>query len=131
MIANKTWQRSIAVENDEQKNEGLSKEEILARSRAENKHGDEREQQSLYKAAYTATAVGFILYGIIAIVLAVLGKHSYEMTIVMFGIMGTMYTVWGVKTTKRRALFLSAGIVAISASVVAAVCWILEICGVM
>lgn len=119
------------MENDEQKNEGLSKEEILARSRAENKHGDEREQQSLYKAAYTATAVGFILYGIIAIVLAVLGKHSYEMTIVMFGIMGTMYTVWGVKTTKRRALFLSAGIVAISASVVAAVCWILEICGVM
>lgn len=117
------------MENDE-KEKTPSKEEILAQSRAENKNGDEREVQYLYKGAYLATAVGFLLYGIISIVLAVLDKVSCEMNIVTFAILGTMYTVFGAKTTKRKALFLSAGIVCLASSVITAVCWILMLCGV-
>ncbi len=119
------------MEKNEKEEIGLSKEEILAKSREENKYGDEREQQSLYRAAYTSTAVGFFLYGIISVVLALLNKHSYEMNIVTFAIIGTMYTIWGVKSTKRKPLFLSAGIICIVASVVTLVCWILQLCGVV
>ncbi len=122
------------MENDEkekiEKEKILSKEEILAQSREENKNGDEREVQYLYKGAYLATAVGFLLYGIISVVLAVLDKQSYEMNIVTFAILGTMYTVFGAKTTKRKPLFLSAGIVCLVASVGTMVCWILSLCGV-
>ncbi len=118
------------MENDEKEEKALSKEEILAKSREENKNGDEREQQSLYIAAYIATAIGFLLYGIISIVLAILDKQSYEMNIVIFAIIGTMYTIWGVKTTKRKRLFLAAGIVSLAAFVTALICWILELCGI-
>lgn len=118
------------MENDGKENEILNKEEILAKSREENKHGDEREQQSIYMAAYTATGVGFLLYGIISIVLALFDKYSYEMNIVIFAIMGTMYIIWGVKTTKRKPIFLAAGIVCIAAFVAALICWILQLCGI-
>lgn len=118
------------MENDD-KETMLSKEEILTKSREENKNGDEREQQYLYKGAYLATAVGFLVYGIISVVLAIFDKPSYEMNIVIFAILGTMYTVFGLKTTKRKQLFLCAGIISIAASVVATVCWILQLCGVV
>lgn len=118
------------MENDEKENEVMSKDEILAKSREENKHGDEREQQSIYKAAYIATGVGFLLYGIINIVLALFDKHSYEMDIVTFAIIGTMYTIWGIKTTKLKPFFLAAGIVCIAAFVTSLVCWILQLCGI-
>ncbi len=109
----------------------LSKEEILAQSRKENKDGDEREQQYLYKGAYIATAVGFLLYGIISIVLAIFDKESYEMNVVTFAILGTMYTIFGAKTTKRKPLFLAAGIVCITASVATLICWILQLCSII
>ncbi len=115
--------------NEEDKN--LSKEEVLDRSRKENKNGDERELQYLYKGAYIATAVGFLLYGIISIVLAILDRESYEMNVVIFAIIGTMYTIFGVKTTKRKKLFLAAGIVSLTAFVITLVCWILELCSVI
>ena len=118
------------MENGDDK-QGLSKEEILAKSREENKNGDERESQALHRAAFTATGVGFLLYGIITIVLAVLDKHSYEMNVVTFGMLGTMYTIWGIKTTKRKPLFLSTGVVCIAACVVSLACWIMELCGVI
>ncbi len=113
------------------KESNLSKEEILAKSREENKNGDEREQQYLYKGAYLATAVGFLLYGIISVVLAIYEKQSYEMNVVTFAIIGTMYTIFGLKTTKRKPLFLCAGIICITASAFALVCWILQLCGVI
>ncbi len=119
------------MENGNKETEVMDKEEILARSREENKHGDEREQQALYKAAYIATAVGFLLYGILSVVLAIFDRHSYEMNIVTFAIIGTMYTIWGFKTTKRRQLFLAAGIVCLIASVTSLVCWILQLCGII
>ncbi len=108
----------------------LSKEEILAKSRAENKHGDEREMQSLYRAAYLATAIGFLLYGIINIVLAILDRHSFEMNIVTFATLGTMYLLWGIKTSKHKKLFLAAGIVCLATAIISSVGWILELCGV-
>jgi len=117
------------MEKEEEKN--LTKEEILAISRKENKNGDEREKQYLYKAAFTATAIGFILYGIISVVLAVLDKKSYEMNAVFFAMIGSMYFMFGLKATKRRPLYLAAGCVCIAASVVALVLWILGLCGVM
>ncbi len=116
---------------DNEKETSLSKEEILDRSRKENKNGDERENEYLYKGAYIATAVGFILYGIISIVLAVFDKVSYEMNIVTFAIIGTMYTVFGFKTTKRKPLFLAAGFICLTASVAMLICWILQLCGVI
>ncbi len=118
------------MENDEKEEKQLSKEEILEKSRKENKDGDEREKQYLYKGAYFATCIGFLLYGIISIVLAILEKPSYEMNIVLFAIIGTMYTVFGAKTTKHKKLFLCAGIVCLVASVTTLVCWILMLCGI-
>lgn len=118
------------MENDGKEKEVISKEDILAMSRKENRHGDEREQQSIYRAAYLATSVGFLLYGIISIVLALLDKYSYEMNIVSFAITGTMYTIMGIKTTKRKPLFLAAGLLCIAASVVNLICWILQLCGI-
>lgn len=117
------------MQNDDKEND-YNREEILARSREDNKNGDEMEKQYLYKGAFLATGVGFFLYGIISIVIAVLGSLSYEMNIVTFAIIGTMYTVFGVKATKRRPLFLSAGIVCLVTSLVTTVCWILRLCGV-
>ncbi len=131
------------MENDEQEN-GMSKEEnfeqsravdrekILEQSRAENKDGDEREKQYLYRGAYLATAVGFLLYGIISIVLAFLDKRMpYEMNIVTFAILGTMYLIFGIKTSKRKPLFLATGIVCLVSCLIALVCWILDLSGVM
>ena len=118
------------MENDSKENKVMSKEEILAKSREENKHWDERELQSIYKAAYTATSVGFLLYGIISIVLALFDKFSYEMNIVTFAIIGTMYTIWGIKTTKRKPFFLAAGTVCVAASIASLICWILQLCGI-
>lgn len=103
------------MENNEKEEKAMDKEEILAKSREENKDGDEREKQFLYKCAYIATAVGLILYGIISVVLAFTDEMSYEMNIVTFAIIGTMYTIFGVKTTKRKPLFLAAGIVCLVA----------------
>jgi len=122
-------QENLAKENKIMEKE--EKEKILAQSREENKNGDEREQQYLYKGAYLATAVGFLLYGIISIVLSVLDRHSYEMNIVTFAMIGTMYTIFGMTTSKRKPLFLAAGIVCIAASVTALVAWILQLCGVI
>lgn len=115
--------------NDEEKT--LNKEEILAKSREENKNGDEREKHALYTAAYTATMIGFLLWGIISVVLSVLDRQSFEMNIVPFATIGTMYTIWGIKMTKRKAVFLVAGIVCITAAVFNLVAWILQLCGVM
>ncbi len=117
------------MESNENEEKVMDKEEILAKSREENKHGDEREEQFLYKGAYFATAVGFILTGIISVVLAIFDKVSYEMNIVTFAIIGTMDTIFGAKTSKRKQLFLATGVVSIAASVVALVCWILQLCG--
>lgn len=115
--------------DNEQKEQATNKEEILSKSRKENKNGDEREQQYLYKGAYFATSVGFLLYGIITVVLAIFDKHSYEMNVVTFAIIGTMYTAFGLKTSKRKPLFLAEGIICIAASVVSLICWILQLCG--
>ncbi len=118
------------MENNEERTT-LSKEEILAKSRKENENGDEREQQALYRAGYAATSIGFFLYGIISVVLAALGRHSYEMNIVVFAIIGTMYTILGLNNAKHKRVFLTSGIVCILSSVTTLVCWILELCGVV
>lgn len=112
-------------------NKGLGRDEILAKSREENKYGDEREQQALYRAAYAATAVGMFIYGIMSVVLSLMGRCSYEMNVVTFAIIGTMYTVWGLKSAKRRRLLLTAGIVCTVSSVTSLVCWILQLCGIV
>ncbi len=119
------------MEEDENEQKTLDKEQILAKSREENKNGDEREKQYLYKGAYIATAVGFLLYGIISVVLAIFEKESFEMNIVTFAIIGTMYLIFGLKTTKRKPLFLAAGIVCLTTAVATMICWILQLCEIL
>jgi len=114
---------------DDQKEDDLSKEEILAKSREENKNGDERDKQCLYRSAFAATLIGFVLCGIVNIVLSILDRQSYEMNMVIFATVGSMYLMWGIKTSKHRPLFLGAGSVCIAASVVALIGWILQLCG--
>jgi len=116
-------------ENDEKKT--LSKEEILAQNRADNKNGDEREMQFLYKGAFFASAIGFCLSGIISLVLSFFDMESYEMNAVTFAIIGIMYTIFGVKTTKHKKLFLAAGIIGLIATAIFLTCWILQLCSVI
>ncbi len=127
------------MENNESKpsatikaNAQLTREEILASSRKENKNGDERDQNLYNKSMSIAYSIGILLIVIITLVnTIVLDKITAEMWIVYTG----MSTVWplyfGIKVRKHRPLFLACGIICGIACVFWIVYYVLELCGVV
>lgn len=108
-----------------------TRDEILARSRAENRHGDERDNHIYKSAIQIAYSIGLILTGIIMLVSSILGELPAELMIVYMGMTGTMGLYCGIRFTKRKPLFIACGVICLIASAFFTVYWILQLCGVM
>lgn len=121
-------------ENKQQEEQSLqsSREEILALSRKENKHGDEREMQTYNKALQLGYGVGFICLSLVMIVNIIVDDVlPLEMWICFTAYMATMGLYYGIKTnTKKKALFLTEGIFGVACFIFFLVAWILKLCGV-
>ena len=86
----------------------MNKEEILARSRNENKGMDIIELQSLEKASRIAAQVGMLLCCFVAVMeVAVTGQVSMESWLIYFGILSTLFLMKYRLMKKRHELFLS------------------------
>ena len=86
----------------------MNKEEILARSRNENKGMDIIELQSLEKASRIAAQVGMLLCCFVAVMeVAVTGQVSMESWLIYFGILSTLFLMKYRLMKKRQQLFLS------------------------
>ncbi len=110
----------------------LSREEILAISRNENKNGDEREKNLYGKGLQIAYSIGVILIGVISLVNSiVVGKTPVELWIVYMGITAVWALYYGIKVGKHRPLYLTCGILCSIVCVLFTVYWILGLCGVI
>ena len=108
-----------------------SRDEILAKSREENKQGDEREKIIYGKGLQIAFSIGIILIGIISLVnTIVVGKTPIELWIVYMGITAVWSLYYGIKAGKHRPLFLTCGIICSISFLFFTVTWILGLCGV-
>ena len=116
----------------EEENAQPSREKILALSRKENKHGDEREMQTYNKALQLGYGVGMICLSVVMIVnIIVEDVLPLEMWICFTAYMATMGLYYGIKTnTKKKALFLTEGIFGVACFIFFLVAWILKLCGV-
>ncbi len=120
-----------AQESGVQGNDELSREDILAASRKENKDGDEREQQTYNRALSLGYGVGMILLGIVMIVSVIVeDKIPAELWMCCSVVWATSGLYYGIRTSKHKWLFLASGIISIIACVFFTVYWILQLCGV-
>lgn len=118
-------------ESAEEGNTQPSREQILAASRKENKNGDERDMQAYNKALQLAYGVGMICLSVIMIVnIIVEDMLPLEMWICFSAIMATQGLYYGIKTAKRKWLFLTEGILGVVCFIFFLVAWILKLCGV-
>ena len=86
----------------------MNKEEILARSRNENKGMDIIELQSLEKASKVAAKVGMLLCCFVAVMeVAVTGQLSLGSWLIYFGILCTLFFMKYRLMKKRHELLLS------------------------
>ena len=92
---------------EENQNTQLSREEILAISREENKHGDEREKQYYLKANSLAFSVGLFIAGIIIIVTVLTsGRMPAEIFLLICAMQAEQSIVIAVGTRKLRKMYL-------------------------
>ncbi len=120
-----------AQESGTQENSELSREEILAASRKENKDGDEREQQTYNRATSLGYGVGMILLAIVMLVSVIVeDKIPAELWMCYSAVWATSGLYYGIRTSKHKWLFLASGIIGIIACVFFTVFWILQLCGV-
>ncbi len=131
--------KGAKMENNENKpsdttietNAQLTREEILASSRKENKQGDERDKNLYNKGMRIAYSIGVLLIGIITIVnTIVLDKITAEIWIVYMGMTTAWSLYYGIKVRKHRPLFLACGIICGIACVFWIVYYILGLSGV-
>lgn len=109
----------------------LSREQILEASRKENKNGDEREMQAYNKSLQLAFGVGMICLGVIMLVNVIVEDIlPLEMWICFSAMMATMGLYYGIKTVKRKWLFLTEGIIGVITFIFMLVAWILKLCGI-
>ena len=117
---------------EENQNAQLSREEILAISREENKHGDEREKQYYLKANALAFSVGLLVAGIIIIVTVLTsGRLPAEILLLTCSMQAVQSIVVAVGTRKLRKMYLVIGITEAVVAVFFLVYWILQLCGVI
>lgn len=86
----------------------MNKEDILARSRAENQGTDEYETQILEKAGKLSAQVGMLMCCMIAVIsVAVTGQINYGCWIIYFAILSTLFWTKWLYMKKRHELILS------------------------
>ena len=86
----------------------MQKDEILKKSRMENKNMDEREMSVLASAGKLAARVGMLMCCVIA-VLEVLftDRINYASWMIYFSILGTIFTMKYLKLHRRHELLLA------------------------
>lgn len=106
----------------------MNKEEVLSRSRKENKDGDEREMQIMANASKVGMAVG----GILSVILAIVSSFSDEANLIgitawaiYFSMIGSNDIYQYIKTKKRKNLI--GGIITIIACIASLVSLIILI----
>lgn len=115
----------------EDTNATLSKEDILAASRKENKNGDERERQGMLSANSLAMSTGLLIGGIVMLVsVIVTGKLPIEIWLVIGGMEAVQFIGNAVKMSKQRVLYIVLSVLMCLCFISFVVLWILELCGV-
>ena len=85
----------------------MTKEEILAKSRDENRNGDLIDLEVQSKAAKVGIFVSFLLCAVISIVEFVFTKKvSVQCWMVFFGITATIFLIKFIKIHKKHELFV-------------------------
>jgi len=117
LIANKTLQNDVdkytwQTYNDDNKTcQGdldMKKEEILEKSRNENKGSDELELSVLASSGKLAAQIGMLVCCIVAVLQVILRETiSFESWMIYFSILGTMFTVKYFKLHKKHELLLA------------------------
>lgn len=122
-----------AGENEVAENSQPTREDVLAASRAENKHGDEMEMQWLAKAGTLAFSFGLLLAGIIELVTVIVKGYSpYEVLLIVCGMQTVNSLIVGIRGAKKtKKLYLALGGTFGVLTVIFTVFWILQLCGVM
>lgn len=86
----------------------MNKEDILAKSRSENKGMDIMELQSLEKASKIAAQAGMLLCCFVAVMeVAVTGKVSMSSWLIYFGILSTLFLMKYRLMKKRHELLVA------------------------
>lgn len=86
----------------------MNKEEILEKSRKENKGADEMERSALQSAGKLAAQVGMLVCCIVATLqVAFTGMMSYESWMIYFSILGTLFTVKYIKLHNKHELWMA------------------------
>lgn len=120
----------VETEEVEEKTTALTKEEILAKSREENKSGDEREKQQYSIANSLGFSIGLMLAGIVVLISVICtDRLPVEVMFVVAAMQSVQAILIGVKVRQRK-LYLTVGIVEGVLSAVFLILWILELCGV-
>lgn len=103
----------------------MNKEEILAKSRAENKGQDEREKQVLIKAGQIAFTVGGVMCMLIALFNSILSMVDHGGTrfdpklntllwAIYLSMLGSLFLYKYVKLKKKHELFLAIALLTVS-----------------
>ena len=103
----------------------MKKEEILAKSRAENKGQDEREKQVLIKAGQIAFTVGGVMCMLIALFNSILSmvdhggtrldpKLNTMLWSIYLSMLGSLFLYKYVKLKKKHELFLAIALLTVS-----------------
>ena len=95
----------------------MDKEEILAKSREENKNRDFVEAEALHKGNAVAFTTGIMLCSLVSVLHAIFRDSvNYGAWVVMFGMMAAIMLTKYVKLKKRHELLLGLGYIALSVS---------------
>lgn len=128
----KQTENSVENEEFEQKADALTKEEILAKSREENKNGDEMQKSGAKIAAGIAISVGMVIACLVMVLSLIFDAEvPMAVSIIVFAILSAYFIFLGIKGSKFRKFLLACGILVAICDVILIVLWILELCGVV
>ena len=121
---------TVTDDGDSEQSPHLTKDEILARSRKENKRGDERAERAMLKAGYLAMFVGGLVCAVIYFLFQlILGEYHHELFLV-YDVMWAVFT-WVQYYYIRRNLHLGCAIAFTVAGVGFLILLILQLAGIM
>ena len=117
----------------EEENKPLSREEILAASRKENKYGDEMSMRWRERAGTLAFSAGLLLSGIVMLVTVLVKNYlPYEVYFIICGMQAVQGLIIGIKCTgKIKKVYLTLGIMFAVFTAIFLTIWILQLCGVL
>lgn len=86
----------------------MNKEDILEKSRKENKGNDEMERFVLSEAGKLASRVGMLVCCLVSLLQVVFtGRVSYESWMIYFSILGTLFVVKYLKLRQKHELWIA------------------------